>query len=65
MHPGWGQMLWISQCLFFTLKIRINPNTNKHGGVSMILEHPEISWIEATGYPSWMQPKEDEWDQLE
>lgn len=20
-----------------------------------MLEHPEISWIERTGYPSWMQ----------
>ena len=28
----------------------------------MILEHPEIAWIERTGYPSWMQPKEDEDD---
>ena len=26
----------------------------------MILEHPEITWIERTGYPSWMQPEEDE-----
>ena len=29
-----------------------------------MLEHPEISWIERTGYPSWMQetggyPKEN------
>ena len=24
-----------------------------------MLEHPEISWIERTGYPSWMQPKRD------
>ena len=24
-----------------------------------MLEHPEISWIERTGYPSWMQPKND------
>ena len=23
------------------------------------LEHPEIAWIERTGYPSWMQPKRD------
>lgn len=31
-----------------------------------MLEHPEIRWIERTGYPSWMQPKdndcEDDWD---
>jgi hypothetical protein len=33
-----------------------------------MLEHPEIGWIERTGYPSWMQPKnqdpdcEDDWD---
>lgn len=25
-----------------------------------MLEHPEIGWIERTGYPSWMQPCEDE-----
>lgn len=24
-----------------------------------ILEHPEIGWIERTGYPSWMQRKRD------
>jgi hypothetical protein len=24
-----------------------------------MLEHPEISWIENTGYPSWMQEPED------
>ena len=23
-----------------------------------MLEHPEIGWIERTGYPSWAQPKE-------
>lgn len=22
-------------------------------------DHPEISWIERTGYPSWMQDNED------
>ena len=22
-------------------------------------DHPEISWIERTGYPSWMQETED------
>ena len=31
-----------------------------------MLQHPEIGWIERTGYPSWMQPKdndcEDDWD---
>ena len=26
-----------------------------------MLEHPEIGWIERTGYPSWMQG-DDEWD---
>ena len=30
----------------------------------IVLEHPEIGWIERTGYPSWMQerdePEEDE-----
>lgn len=24
-----------------------------------MLEHPEIGWIERTGYPSWMQEKEE------
>lgn len=24
-----------------------------------MLEHPEIGWIERTGYPSWMQGDED------
>lgn len=23
------------------------------------LEHPEITWIERTGYPSWMQEGEE------
>jgi hypothetical protein len=23
------------------------------------LEHPEIEWMERTGYPSWMQEKEE------
>ena len=22
------------------------------------LQHPEITWAEQTGYPSWIQPKE-------
>ena len=30
-----------------------------------ILEHPEITWIERTGYPSWAQPKDDEEDDYE
>lgn len=32
-----------------------------------MLEHPEIGWIERTGYPSWAQPKEsdDEGEQKE
>ena len=28
-----------------------------------MLEHPEIGWIERTGYPSWMQEREDEYDE--
>lgn len=24
-----------------------------------MLEHPEIGWIERTGYPSWMQQRDD------
>ena len=27
-----------------------------------MLEHPEIGWIERTGYPSWMQEPEEEED---
>ena len=30
-----------------------------------MLEHPEIGWIERTGYPSWLQPKDDEGDEEE
>lgn len=30
-----------------------------------MLEHPEIAWIEATGYPSWMQPPEEPEDDRE
>lgn len=26
------------------------------------MEHPEISWIERTGYPSWMQGEADGYD---
>lgn len=26
--------------------------------MSKILEHPEIGWMERTGYPSWMQEGE-------
>lgn len=30
------------------------------------LEHPEIGWIERTGYPSWLQDVDnDEDDELE
>lgn len=33
-----------------------------------MLEHPEITWIERTGYPSWMQETrqesgDDEWEE--
>lgn len=24
-----------------------------------MLEHPEIDWIQRTGYPSWLQERED------
>ena len=27
------------------------------------IEHPEIGWIERTGYPSWMQDDDDEVDE--
>lgn len=27
-----------------------------------MLEHPEIAWIERTGYPSWMQERDREDD---
>lgn len=30
-----------------------------------MLEHPEITWIERTGYPSWLQPQEEDNDGLE
>lgn len=33
-----------------------------------MLQHPEIDWIEKTGYPSWMQEEEvlnDEDDEIE
>ena len=31
-----------------------------------MLEHPEITWIERTGYPSWLQDEEEEeYDQTE
>ena len=26
----------------------------------MMLQHPEIDWIERTGYPSWMQEEDNE-----
>lgn len=26
------------------------------------MEHPEIGWIERTGYPSWMQGEPDGYD---
>lgn len=30
-----------------------------------MLQHPEITWIENTGYPSWMQerPAKEEFDE--
>ena len=27
-----------------------------------MLEHPEIGWIESTGYPSWMQDRDEDED---
>lgn len=32
-----------------------------------IPDHPEIAWIEQTGYPSWLQEEDDEevWDEEE
>lgn len=27
-----------------------------------MLEHPEIGWIERTGYPSWMQERDRDED---
>ena len=24
-----------------------------------MLQHPEITWVERTGYPSWMQEEEE------
>ena len=43
--------------------------SNKLDGKEIImLEHPEITWIQRTGYPSWMQeprqePGDDEWEE--
>jgi hypothetical protein len=31
-------------------------------GAEGMLEHPEIGWIERTGYPSWLQEKKEEQD---
>lgn len=28
-----------------------------------MLEHYEIGWVLRTGYPSWMQPEDDDFDQ--
>ena len=25
-----------------------------------MLEHPEIGWVQRTGYPSWMQERDEE-----
>lgn len=30
-----------------------------------MLEHPEIGWIERTGYPSWMQEDDSEEEEVE
>lgn len=30
-----------------------------------MLEHPEIGWIERTGYPSWMQEDDREEEEVE
>ena len=30
-----------------------------------MLEHPEIGWIERTGYPGWLQEKEEEFEHEE
>ena len=30
-----------------------------------MLQHPEIDWIEATGYPSWLQPQEEMDEQMD
>lgn len=37
------------------------------GKEEFMLEHPEIGWIERTGYPSWLQEQprskeEEEWE---
>ena len=28
-----------------------------------MLEHPEIGWIERTGYPSWLQERKEQKDE--
>lgn len=30
-----------------------------------MLEHPEITWILRTGYPSWLQEREEKEEQKE
>ena len=30
-----------------------------------MIEHPEIGWIERTGYPSWMQERDEDVDEDE
>lgn len=43
---------------------RIHPKKRKED--RHMLEHPQITWILETGYPSWLQPgKEGENDGLE
>ena len=28
-----------------------------------MLEHPEIGWLERTGYPSWLQEQDEDGDE--
>ena len=43
-------------CALLSLPIPIYRAVKVGGeGVFVMLEHPEIGWIERTGYPSWMQ----------
>ena len=30
-----------------------------------MIEHPEITWIERTGYPSWMQEDDEELEEFD
>lgn len=40
-------------------------DSGKEATMYKMLEHPEIGWIERTGYPSWLQDRETEDDEYD